>query len=738
MNGSTSIADAPGAWEWDAEPRGLLAWVATVDHKRIGVMYLVTALVFLLVGGAEALLMRVQLAVPHNGFLSPDVYDQLFTMHGTTMIFLVVMPALIGFANYLVPLMIGARDMAFPRLNALSYWLFPLGGLLLHFSLLAGGAPQVGWFSYAPLSETPFSPTLGVDYWSLALLVLGVGSVAGAINLIATILTLRAPGLSLVRLPLFVWMVLVNSILIVLALPALNADLVMLLIDRRLGAHVFTAVGGGSPLLWQHYFWSFGHPEVYILILPAFGMISEVIPVFSRKPIFGYGFVAGSTVAIAALSLGVWAHHMFAVGMGHTADMFFAVGSLAIAVPTGIKIFNWIATMWGGSIRFTTAMLFATAFLVQFVIGGLSGVTFAAFPIDWQVTDTYYLVAHLHYVIFGGSLFAMFAGLYYWFPKIAGRRLDERWGRAHFWLTIIGFNAAFFVQHLLGLMGMPRRVFTYPDLPGWGALNLISTVGAFILGVSVLVLVANVAISLRAGQPAGDNPWDAWTLEWATTSPPPAHNFARVPPVNGRRPLWDLAHPEATDAMCGGGAPADEPFAFEKSRVAMTSFIVSEAVFFVLLVIAYVYLNRGSAAAAADARHLDAFRTGLFTTCLFASSATVWAAERAAARGAAGAARRWLGATLLLGAAFLLGQGREYWGSGTRASACPPTSSRRRSSRSPASTACTCSSGCWPSPSSSAWRCGATGAARRSRSARSRCTGTSWTPSGWSSSRSST
>src|SRR5580693_6962773 len=438
MTGATSNPPSIEIFHVEKNGDGFFSWVATVDHKRIGILYLLTAFFFFGVGGLEALVMRLQLARPNNRLLSPDGYDQLFTMHGTTMIFLVVMPTLVGFGNYFVPLMIGARDMAFPRLNALSYWLFPWGAFLLHFSILAGGAPSAGWFGYAPLSETPFSSTLGTDYWILALLVLGVGSVATAINLIVTILTLRAPGMSMGRVPLFVWMTFVTSILVILALPVLNAALVLLLVDRQLDAHVFLASGGGNTLVWQHFFWTFGHPEVYILALPAFGMISEIIPVFSRKPIFGYGFVAASTVAIAILSFGVWAHHMFATGLGHTADAFFAAGSMLIAVPTGVKIFNWIATMWGGSIRFTTAMLFATAFLIEFVIGGLSGITFAAAPIDWQMTDTYYVVAHFHYVLFGGTAFAVMGATYYWFPKMSGRLLSERLGKVHFWLMVVG------------------------------------------------------------------------------------------------------------------------------------------------------------------------------------------------------------------------------------------------------------------------------------------------------------
>jgi len=519
-----------------------LEWISSVDHKRIGIMYMLATLAFFTLGGIEALLMRIQLAWPGLHVLSPDMYDQVFTMHGTTMVFLVVVPMLLGFANYLTPLMIGARDMALPRLNAFSFWIFLFGGILLYLSFVYGHAPDAGWFAYTPLSEKGYSSRYGMDYWALALLGIGVGTVATGVNLIVTVLNLRTGGLTIRRLPLFVWMVLVNSFLILMALPALNASLVMLLIDRQLNAHFFMHLGGGSPVLWQHYFWAFGHPEVYIMVLPAFGVISEVVPVFSRKPIFGYGFVAASTVAIALLSLGVWAHHMFAVGLGHAWDYAFGASSLLIAVPTGVKVFNWIATMWGGSIRFTTSMLFAIAFLFTFTIGGLSGVSFATFPLDWQTTDTYYVVAHMHYVLFGGTLFAMMAAIYYWFPKFSGRMLSERIGRVHFILMFVGFHMTFFIQHFLGLDGMPRRVYTYPDLPGWGVMNLISTVGAFVIGISVLVLLWNIQTSLHAGAPAGDNPWNAWTLEWATTSPPPAHNFDAVPPVRSARPLWDLAH----------------------------------------------------------------------------------------------------------------------------------------------------------------------------------------------------
>ena len=528
---------------------GLLQWISTVDHKQIGIMYLWTTLLFFLVGFCEALLMRIQLGTPENTFLSPEAYNQIFTMHGTTMIFLVLTPMLIGFATYLLPLMIGANEMAYPRLNALSFWLVLFGGLLLYFSFLAGGAPQVGWFSYPPLSEATYSSSPGVNYWAISLLLMGIGSVGAALNFVVTTLTMRIPGMTLTKLPLFVWMVFVNSFLILAAFPVLNAGLVMLLIDRLLSAHFFNAVTGGNPVMWQHLFWTFGHPEVYILALPAFGIMSEVIPVFSRKPIFGYEFVAASSVAITLLSFGVWAHHMFAVGMGNTVNTFFAATSMLIAIPTGIKIFNWVATMWGGSIRLTTSMLFAMAFLVDFTLGGLSGVGFAIVPIDWRLTDTYFVVAHIHYVFLGGTLTAGLAGAYYWFPKITGRMLSERIGKWNFWLFVIGFNGTFFVFHFLGLLGMPRRVFTYPDLPYLGSLNLFSTCSAFILGVAVFLFFINILYSLRKGDPAGDNPWNAWTLEWFTTSPVSLRNFDTIPLVRSRRPLWDLSHPENPDWM---------------------------------------------------------------------------------------------------------------------------------------------------------------------------------------------
>ena len=521
-----------------------LRWISTVDHKEIGFLYMGTAILFLLIGGIEALLLRAQLAIPENHLLTGEAYNQVFTLHGTTMVFLVVIPLLLGLSVYLVPLMIGATDMAFPRMNALGYWAFLFGGLFIYMSFGFGGAPDAGWFAYAPLSEKAYSFEPGMDYWALGLLIVGVGTVLTGLNIIVTTWTLRAPGMTLRGVPLFVWMTFVNSFLILFAMPPLNAALAMLFIDRQMIGHFFTTSTGGSALLWQHYFWSFGHPEVYIMVLPAFGIISEIIPVFARKPIYGYGFMAASAVAIAFLSTGVWIHHMFAVGLHPMIYFLSGAASMIIAVPTGIKIFNWIATMWNGAIRFSTAMMFSIAFLIQFTIGGLTGVMFAIIPIDWQLTDTYFVVAHMHYVLFGGTFFAVMAGFYYWFPKMTGRMLSERIGKWHFWLMVLGFNGTFLIQHWLGALGMPRRVYTYPNFPHWGAMNLISTLGAFTLGFSVLLFVWNVVVSYRSGKVASDNPWSAWTLEWATSSPPPAHNFDSLPPIHSRRPLWDLANGE--------------------------------------------------------------------------------------------------------------------------------------------------------------------------------------------------
>jgi cytochrome c oxidase subunit 1/cytochrome c oxidase subunit I+III len=643
----------------DQREHAQLAWLSTVDHKRIGILYMITALVFFIAGGLEALTIRLQLAVPNNHLVSPSTYNMLFTMHGTTMIFLVVMPLLFGFANYFVPLQIGARDMAFPRLNAFSFWLVPLGGILLHFSVLIGEAPAVGWFAYAPLSETPYASTVGVDYWALALLVLGIGSVGTAINLLTTILCLRAPGMTLRRLPLFTWMNLVNTVLVLFALPVLNAGLVMLLIDRRLNAHFFLPDGGGSPVLWQHIFWAFGHPEVYIMVLPAFGMVSEIIPVFSRKPIFGYEFVAGSTVAIMLLSVGVWAHHMFTVGMGRPMDVFFAGSTMLIAIPTGVKVLNWSATLYGGRIRMDTPMLYCLAFLIQFLCGGLSGVSHAIVPMDWQTHNSYYLVAHFHYVAVGGILFANLAAVHYWFPKMSGRMLSEKLGRLSFWLMVIGFNGTFLIQHFLGLAGMGRRIYTYPDLPGWGWMNMLSTVSAFFMAAGSIVILWNIACALLWGAPAGDNPWDAWTLEWATTSPPPVENFHALPPIRSRRPLWDVANPTRPDPVVG--PEGDATHRIDKNVCAMVTFVLSETGFFGTLILAFLYYNV-QPQPGPSTKDLDLMRTLFFSLFLFASSFTLWRSEVSLHRGRVGGMIAWLSLTIALGAIFIGGQALEYAG----------------------------------------------------------------------------
>ena len=547
MNSEIDTSEKPGSLLEVREYKGLLSWLSSVDHKQIGIMYITTSLLFFLAGISLALVMRTQLIRPNNDWLSPETYNQVFTMHGTTMVFLAIMPMLTGFMVYFTPLMIGARDVSFPRMNALGYWLYLMGGLLIYFSYFTGDTLHAGWSAYAPLTSVNYSMNrylvgTGVDYWIVGLILTGAGTISTAINILVTVVDLRAPDMKLTRLPLFVWMSSINAVLMLLALPALNAALVMLFMDRHLNALFFNTAAGGNPLLWEHSFWFFGHPEVYILILPGFGMVSEIIPVFSRKPIFGYAFMTLATVSIGFLSFGVWAHHMFATGMNFTVYYVFALTTVLIAVPTGIKIFNWIATMWGGSITFDTAMLFAVAFIIQFTIGGLSGVIFATVPIDWTLTHSYFVVAHFHYTLLGGTLFTVMAGFYYWYPKMTGRLLSEKLGKLQFWLMVVGFNGTFFILHFAGLAGMPRRVFTYPDLPHLATINLISSCFAYVLGLGVLVFAVNLVVSFFKGKPAGDNPWDGWTLEWATSSPPPPHNFERIPPVRSLRPLWDLQH----------------------------------------------------------------------------------------------------------------------------------------------------------------------------------------------------
>ena len=522
-----------------------MSWIMTVDHKRIGALYLVTSLFFFLVGGLEALLVRTQLMVPESTFMSAEVYNQIFTMHAVTMIFLALMPMTSSFFNFLIPLQIGARDVAFPRLNALSYWIYFFGaifvnlGFILPFFGHAMAAPNAGWFAYANLTTPAYSQGLNIDFYVLGLQILGLSSIISAINFIVSIINMRAPGMRLMRMPVFTWMTLITAVMLATAMAVLTIALTQLMFDRFFATTFYDPTKGADPILWQHLFWMFGHPEVYILILPIFGIISEVIPTFSRKPLFGYNVMIFSGILIGWLGWGVWSHHMFAVGLGPIADSFFAVSTMLIAIPTGIKIFNWLATLWGGSIRFTTAMLFAVAFIFTFTIGGISGVMHAAAPADLQQTDTYFVVAHIHYVFFGGTMMGLFSGIYYWYPKFFGRLLDERLGQAHFWATFVGMNLTFFPMHFVGLLGMPRRIFTYADGMGWNGMNFVETIGSYILGAATLILIYNLIVAHRRGKIAGPNPWGAATLEWAMPSPPPVYNFATIPVVRSRMPLWE-------------------------------------------------------------------------------------------------------------------------------------------------------------------------------------------------------
>ena len=525
------------------KPTGIRDWLTTVDHKKIGILYGVTALFFFVVGGIEAMLIRIQLSRPENAFLSADFYNQVFTMHGTTMVFLMGMPLAVAMFNYFVPLQIGARDVAFPRLNALSYWIFLFGAIFMNISLLLGVAPNGGWFGYANLTADQYSPGLNMDFWALGLQALGAASIMGGVNFITTIINMRAPGMRLMRMPLFTWMALITNFLIVTALPVLAVALFLLTFDRFWGTRFFDVTAGGDPVLWQHLFWMFGHPEVYILILPAFGIVSEIIPTYSKKPLFGYAVMVYSGVLIGLIGWGVWAHHMFATGMGPIADAFFTISTMIIAIPTGVKIFNWLATMWGGALRFTTAMMYAIGMVATFTIGGISGVMHATSPHDLQQTDTYFVVAHFHYVLVGGLVLAVFGAIYHWFPKLTGRLMDERLGKANFWVYFIGFNLTFMPMHWIGLLGMPRRIFTYSAELNLTGLNQIVTAGAVVQALGVLLLIANIFYSLKRGAKAGPNPWGAATLEWATESPPAEYNFARIPTVHSREPLWVEAGP---------------------------------------------------------------------------------------------------------------------------------------------------------------------------------------------------
>ncbi|HEY7024614.1 MAG TPA: cytochrome c oxidase subunit I [Candidatus Limnocylindrales bacterium] len=527
---------APGAAVYGRRS-WIYEWLTTTDHKKIGAMYVTTAFGFFLIGGIFALLIRSELALPGVQFVDPETYNQLFTMHGTTMIFLFVMPMMTGLANYIVPLQIGAADMAFPRINALSFWMVPLGGLLLYSGYAVGGAADAGWTGYAPLSEQSGA---GVDLWIASLTLLGFSSILGAINFLATIFKMRAPGMTLMRMPLFVWNMLVTSVLLLFSIPVLTSGLMMLFIDRNYGGGFFDPAQGGNPILWQHVFWFFGHPEVYVLILPAFGIVTEIVPVFSRKPLFGYKAFVFATTAIGALGFTVWAHHMFTTGAVYLP--FFSFFTFLISVPTGIKFFNWLATMWGGKLKIDTPMLYAMGFIALFLIGGLDGAFLAVVPFDFHVQDTYWVVSHLHYVLVAGSVFAIFAGIFYWFPKMTGRSLNERMGKFQWLLLFIGTNLAFFPMHLLGLDGMVRRIVDYAPNPGWTELNFTSTIGAFIIAISMLPFLWNVFITLRQPRTAPDDPWDGYTLEWATTSPPPTYNFDALPPVRSERPLFDLKH----------------------------------------------------------------------------------------------------------------------------------------------------------------------------------------------------
>ena len=522
---------------WEERP-WLIELLGTVDHKVLGIRYMVVAFIFFCLAGVDAEMVRLQLAVPNGTVLSPETYDQVFTMHGTVMIFFVATPLLFGFGNYLVPLLIGARDMAFPRLNALGFWVFLFAGLFLYSSILVGQVPDGGWFAYVPLTGPQYSPGLNMDFWSLGLIFLSISSVGGAINFIVTIIKMRAPGMSINRMPLFVWAIFITAFAVLFAIPPLTAANVLLVLERKLGLPFYDAAAGGNPLLWQHLFWIFGHPDVYIIFLPAVGMVSEIVPVFARRRVVGYTLLVMCSITIAIIAFGVWVHHMFAVGLSPVEDSFFSIASIVIGVPSGIQVFAWITTIFTGKPKITTSFLYIIGFIVLFLVGGLTGVMFPAVPFDKQITDSYFLVAHFHYTLVGGAMFPVLAAIYYWFPKMTGRKLNETLGKQNFWLTFIGFNLTFFPMFILGIEGMRRRVYTYQTGQGWDTLNLLATIGALMVAVGILLFIINLVISWRGGEPAGDNPWQAGTLEWATSSPPPVYNFRNLPLVRRREPIW--------------------------------------------------------------------------------------------------------------------------------------------------------------------------------------------------------
>ncbi len=524
---------------------GWLSWLTTVDHKRLGILYIVTSFIFMGFASIEAFLIRLQLARPEQQLLNPDVYNQMFTMHGVTMVFLAIMPLGIGFGNYFMPLMIGARDLAFPRLNSFGYWLYAFGALFIYTSFIFGGAPDVGWFAYSPLTSLSNNPGTGVDFYMIGLFISGIGTLVTGMNLIVTIFNMRAPGMTLMRMPVFVWMILITSFLIVFAFPPLTIALFQVIMDRTFGALFYVPAAGALPILWQHLFWIFGHPEVYIIILPAFGVISEVIPTFSRKPLFGYPVVILSGIFIGFMGFAVWSHHLFTTGMGAIANTAFALTSFVIGVPTGVKVFNWLGTLWGGRIWFTTSMLYAIAFLVTFTLGGITGIMLAMPPFDAQAQDSYFVVAHFHFVMGGGALLSFLAGLYYWFPKLTGKMLPEAFGKVAFGFTVIGFYLAFFPQHFSGLMGQPRRTQTYAEGLGLEIWNMLSTIGTFLMAIGFMIILATVIWAFRNGKKAGNDPWDGRTLEWATTSPPVYYNFPKQPVVNDRDAFWVQKYPES-------------------------------------------------------------------------------------------------------------------------------------------------------------------------------------------------